>query len=111
MKRKGLEIRARKGYWAYTADDVARINAAARQPEAPTAVTTALNDLAAPARDKAAHFWIGTARGENGMTHVTFSWEPAPAIPGRPGRRSARAGGVDRDRTGRASRFSRARPG
>ena len=39
-----------------------------RKAEAPTAVTTALNDLAAPARDRSAHFWIGTARGENGMT-------------------------------------------
>src|SRR3954453_15074581 len=84
VKRKGVEIRARKGYWAYSSDDVARINEAASKPEAPSAVTNALNDLAAPARDKAAHFWIGTTRGQNGMTHVTFSWEPAPAIPGRP---------------------------
>src|SRR3954471_15307568 len=84
VKRRGVEIRARKGYWAYTTDDVARINEAASKPEAPSAVTNALNDLAAPARDKAAHFWIGTTRGQNGMTHVTFSWEPAPAIPGRP---------------------------
>ena len=84
VKRRGVDVRARKGYWAYTNDDVARINAAATKPEAPSAVTSALNDLASPSRDKAAHFWIGTMRGENGMTHVTFSWEPAPAIPGRP---------------------------
>jgi VWFA-related protein len=82
VKRRGVEIRARKGYWAYTTDDVARINAAASKPEAPSAVTSALNDLATPTRDKSAHFWIGTMRGENGMTHVTFSWEPAPATPG-----------------------------
>jgi hypothetical protein len=84
VKRRGIEVRARKGYWAYNNDDVARINAAAAKPEAPTAVSSALNELASPGRDKAAHFWIGTSRGENGMTHVTFSWEPAPAIPGRP---------------------------
>jgi len=84
VKRRGVEVRARKGYWAYTNDDVARITAATTKAEAPTAVTSALNDLSAPSRDKSAHFWIGTTRGENGMTHVTFSWEPAPAIPGRP---------------------------
>jgi VWFA-related protein len=84
VKRKGIDVRARKGYWAYTADDAARANAAATKTEAPSAVTTALNDLAAPTRDKSAHFWIGTTRGDNGMTHVTFSWEPAPATPGRP---------------------------
>ena len=84
VKRKGIDVRARKGYWAYTADDAARANAAATKTEPPSAVTTALNDLAAPTRDKSAHFWIGTTRGDNGMTHVTFSWEPAPAAPGRP---------------------------
>jgi VWFA-related protein len=84
VKRRGVDIRARKGYWAYTVEDAARANAAASKPEAPSAVTSALNDLASPTRDKSAHFWIGTRRGENGMTHVTFSWEPAPAVPGRP---------------------------
>lgn len=84
IKRRGVEVRARKGYWAYTADDVARVNAAATKAEPPSAVTTALNDLASPARDKSAHFWVGTARGENGLTHVTFSWEPAAAVPGKP---------------------------
>src|SRR5947207_15681918 len=84
VKRKGVEVRARKGYWAYTVDDVARANSPLSRNEAPSAVTSALNMLAAPARDKSAHFWIGTTRGQNGMTHVTFSWEPAPAIPGRP---------------------------
>ena len=84
VKRKGVDVRARKGYWAYTADDVARANAATAKPEAPSAVTSALNDLASPTRDKSAHFWIGTTRAENGMTHVTFSWEPAPPVPGHP---------------------------
>jgi VWFA-related protein len=83
VKRKGVEIRARKGYWAYTVDDVARANAPKKEDEAPTAVTTALNDLASPVRDRSAHFWIGTTRGQNGLTHVTFSWEPAAVVPGK----------------------------
>jgi VWFA-related protein len=82
VKRRGVDVRARKGYWAYTLDDVARANAP-RKPEAPSAVSTALNDLVAPARDRSAHFWIGTARGEKGMTRVTFSWEPVPVTPGQ----------------------------
>jgi VWFA-related protein len=84
VKRRGLDVRARKGYWAYSTEDVARANAIASKPEAPSAVTSALKDLAAPARDRSAHFWIGTARGENGATRVTFLWEPAPPIPGQP---------------------------
>jgi VWFA-related protein len=83
VKRKGVDVRARKGYWAYTLEDVARATSEASKPEAPSAVTTALVDLAAPARDRAARFWIGTARGENGKTRLTFLWEPAPVIPGQ----------------------------
>jgi hypothetical protein len=82
VKRKGVDVRARKGYWAYTEDDVARA-LAPKKDEAPSPVATALNDLASPARDRAAHFWIGTGRGENGKTRVTFSWEPIPAVPGQ----------------------------
>ncbi len=45
-------------------------------------MTAALNAIAEPARGRPARFWIGTARGENGMTRVTFSWEPIAAAPG-----------------------------
>jgi VWFA-related protein len=82
VRRRGVDVRARKGYWAYTLDDVARANAP-KKPDAPTAVSTALNELVAPARDRSAHFWIGTARGENGMTRVTFSWDPVAVGPGQ----------------------------
>ena len=33
-----------------------------------------------------ARFWIGTARGENGQTRVTFAWEPVAPAAGRSGR-------------------------
>src|SRR6185436_5240681 len=82
VKRRGVDVRSRKGYWAYTLDDVARANAP-KKDEAPSAVATALNGLASPARDRAAHFWIGTARGEEGKTRVTFAWEPVPIVPGQ----------------------------
>ncbi len=83
VKRKGVDVRARKGYWAYTAEDVATATNLASRPEPPSAVTTALTALAAPARDRAARFWIGTARGEGGKTRLTFLWEPPPAMPGQ----------------------------
>lgn len=88
VKRRGVDVRARKGYWAYTAEDVARAEAP-RKAEAPTPVMNALSDLASPTRDRTAHFWIGTARGSNGMTRVTFLWEPAPPVPGEPQREAA----------------------
>jgi VWFA-related protein len=92
VTRRGLDVRARKGYWALTAADAARA-AAPPKPEAPPAVSAALNAIAEPERGRPARFWIGTARGDNGMTRVTFSWEPIAAAPGSasdPGAQAAR---------------------
>ena len=75
VKRRNVNVRARKGYWALTKADVERATAPPK-PEAPAAVTKALADLAVPSRGHAAKFWIGTGRGENGLTRVTIAWEP-----------------------------------
>ena len=81
VARRGIDVRARKGYWAFTAADAARA-LAPPTPEAPTAVTAALSAIAEPARGRPARFWIGTGKGENGRTRLTFAWEPIAAIPG-----------------------------
>ena len=75
VARRGVHVRARKGYWALTKEDVARATAPPK-PEAPAAVTKALTSLAEPPGGRPARFWIGTARGENGKARVTFAWGP-----------------------------------
>ncbi len=79
VKRRGVSVRARKGYWALTKEDVARATAPPK-PEAPPAINKALAELAVPSRGHAARFWIGTARGENGLTKVTIAWEPGAEV-------------------------------
>lgn len=81
VTRRGMDVRARKGYWAYTAEDAARA-AAPPKPEAPPAVANALATLAEPPRGRPARFWVGTSRGENGRSRVMFVWEPVPPAPG-----------------------------
>jgi VWFA-related protein len=81
VTRRGVDVRARKGYWAYTAEDAARANAPAK-PEVPADISAALSTIAEPVRGRPARFWLGTSRGENGRTKVTFAWEPVPAAPG-----------------------------
>jgi VWFA-related protein len=85
VTRRGVDVRARKGYWAYTAEDAARVDAP--RVEAPPAVSAALETLVDPPRGRPARFWIGTSRGESGKSKVTFAWEPVAPVPGqrRPG--------------------------
>lgn len=81
VKRPGVDVRARKGYWAYTMEDVAKATAPPK-PEAPAAVTNALNDISEPVRGRSAQFWVGTERGADGRSRVTFAWERVPPGPG-----------------------------
>jgi VWFA-related protein len=77
VKRKDVEVRARKGYWAYTAEDAARATAPPREGT-PVAVENALSTLAVP-RDHAVVTWVGSDRAADGKASVTFAWQPLPA--------------------------------
>lgn len=81
-KRRGLHVRARRGYWALTAE--ARAAATAPKVEEPdTDVMRALATLARPARGRTIETWVGTRRGADGKTRVSFVWAPSPRIPGQ----------------------------
>jgi len=88
VKRPGVQVRHRKGYWALKPDEAARL-AAAAPAAAPSPVETALATTAVP-RSRIVRTWIGTDRGENGKTRVTFVWEPMPPVPGAPVREADR---------------------
>jgi hypothetical protein len=81
VKRPGIQVRARKGYWAYTDADVKRATAGPKAAP-PTAVSKALAAIVPMTNHRFVRTWIGTSRGTNGMTKVTFLWEPLPATPG-----------------------------
>jgi VWFA-related protein len=78
VKPAGMKVRARRGYWAPTPDEVQRANmlAHASDPLPPLKVLPArhVSRLIQP--------WFGTSRGDNGKTRVTFVWEPAGIVPG-----------------------------
>src|SRR5262245_5299962 len=83
VNRPGIQVRARKGYWALKADDAARALALPKN-EAPKAVDTAIAAITAPSRSRVVRTWIGSERGADGKTKMTFLWEPVPRAPGDP---------------------------
>jgi hypothetical protein len=85
VRRAGVQVRARNGYWALPPEEAARA-AAPPKPGPPPAVTAALAAITPPSRDRFVRTWIGTDRGEQGLTRITFLWEPAASAPGTVGR-------------------------
>jgi VWFA-related protein len=82
VKRPGVQVRARKGYWAFTTEDAKRALAPPKD-DAPKAVDSAIGAIASPARSsRIVRTWIGTERGTAGKTKVTLVWEAMPRAPG-----------------------------
>jgi len=79
LRRRGLDVRARKGYWALSEDDLSLLET----PAGPSNVDLALSLLDARRNQRFVQTWIGMARAENGLTRLTFVWRPAPRVPGQ----------------------------
>ena len=75
VKRRDVKVRARKGYYALTEANAARVLAPPK-PALPKAIDKALSTLAEPTRGRLVRTWVGTRRADNGKTRVTFVWEP-----------------------------------
>ena len=82
VNRRDVNVRARKGYWALTPEDVERIES---PPEAttPSDVDRALSALEVRRARRTVQTWIGTARGDDGRVRLTFVWRPSPRVPGQ----------------------------
>src|SRR4029079_3522499 len=77
LNKEGYEVRARSGYFAPSTAAVERGRAEAAAGEVPPDVERALGELSLNERaDHSIDYWIGMARGDPGLTHVSIAWMP-----------------------------------
>ena len=74
IRKPGINLRTRKGYWAANPDDALRAALSRPRPTPPAEPARHISALVKP--------WFGVSRGDAGRTRVMFVWEPAPPVPG-----------------------------
>jgi len=79
VNRPGVEVRARKGYVAFSQEDLKNATAPPK-PDRPKDVDFALASITSQRRGEYIRSWMGMSRGNNGKTKITYVWEPAPAV-------------------------------
>jgi hypothetical protein len=99
VKRSGLDVRARKGYWAPSSTDVDR---AAREAadDRPPQVSSAIAALSATRPERVLDLWAGAIRAADGSAALTLAWTPrAGRTAGRSGSLAVTAHTADGDET------------
>jgi VWFA-related protein len=80
VKRSGVHVLAREGYWAPSRRDLNAAAEAANRPQVP-GVASAMKTMARLEPRGAVQAWLGLSRTPEGRTQATVTWEPALAAP------------------------------
>jgi VWFA-related protein len=86
VKRPGVEVRARTGYYAPSTTEMNTAREKAAKEEAPPEISRALATIVdAPHIAVPGYLWAGAAPGPDGTPRVTVAWTPKEAAPGTNG--------------------------
>jgi hypothetical protein len=80
VRRDGLEVRARAGYWAPTVGDMQRASKAAADT-LPAPVARALGELIPAGSRNSVDLWIGTGVSAEGRPQLHLVWAPRASEP------------------------------
>ena len=75
VKRSGVDVRARTGYWAPTLADMRRASLQ-RANALPPAIASALSQLTPSTARRTVDLWIGTGLSGDGRPEVRMAWSP-----------------------------------
>jgi VWFA-related protein len=75
VKRRGVRVTARRGYWSASEKELTAAAEAAATP-ANTMLTGALATLSDSVNTRAVSIWTGFAKADAERTRVMFAWEP-----------------------------------
>ena len=85
VKRRGVRLTSRRGYWAPSEKELTAAAEAAATP-VNTLLTSALGLLSDSVNTRSVAVWTGFAKGEDQRTHVSFTWEPNAGSSDKPAR-------------------------
>jgi len=83
VKRSGLEVRSRSGYWAPSVAEVERARTQAAAADLPPDIVRALSELPASNARRTIDLWIGAAL-DGGRPAVRLAWSPRGTVSAKP---------------------------
>ena len=81
VRRKGVRVIARNGYWSPRPEEASTATAAAAAPPIPPEVSEALGALRDAARRVSVLDWLGVSPLDRGASRVSITFEPVTADP------------------------------
>lgn len=83
VKKSGVEVRARNGYWAPRSADLDRARALAAAAALPSSVQLAFNELTPGNSRRPVDFWVGLSPADEGGCTIHVAWSPRPGVESR----------------------------
>jgi hypothetical protein len=78
VKKSGVQVRSRNGYWAPRSADIDRARAIAAAAALPSTVALAFKELTPNNSRRPVDFWVGLSPADEGGCSVNVAWSPRP---------------------------------